>query len=1381
MNTNMSLGLDTSFSDSLSADTLSIAVIGPDTKLREAAVAVLRSCHQGEVTEFSSYPPSMDDLPRLLQQHHDILLIEWDSDPEIALDLIEGIGASAQSTVMVYSNESDPGQTNPELLMRCMRAGAREFLSMPFSAATASEALVRAAARRPSAPGPKKQLGRLLVFCGSKGGAGVTAIACNFAVSIALESAESTLLIDLDLPLGDAALNLGITHEYSTNDALENFNRLDANFLSSLIVKHESGLYVLAAPGNYSAFQVTDEAILKLLTVARENFRNVVVDAGSKLESTGNATPFRGASTIYLVTQSGIPELRNANRLIVQNTKGNGPNLDVVLNRYESRGMRVSDDDIKRALTMPARWKIPNDYAAMSRMHDTATPVTSTDSSLSRQFAVMARVVCGLPELKEKEKKRGLGFLSFLKSAPANDAPSFQSSRPSAKFMERTSNAPGSSLGLGWTEEASKRLSPTESAYGSREDAAHREEVRKRDELRELDARREREMLLAREAVQRHIPLPSMSVVDERPNLQSAAPQFLEQTHAEEPDYLQGISAVAPLYVPEIETSLPLYIPETYTVEPGYREDTLSALPYAGNPDIPLHVTAPLAASGFEFLPEPSYVLPPTVLEPTVLESRKNETRHDEVMWGSEPTEIEELSFAVDEIATEMEPVVESAIVFWPEPDPISYGTPLSAKQFNATSSLPGSFVYIPAGGYVLPVGKHALWATFSPTDGDADSAVQACVSLEVRKATPLIQWPVPSDLPGGMPLSRVQLNAQATVPGVFTYTPSDGEVPASGSHMLSVSFTPTDLLNYTTAKAEVPLFVSSQASTILWPKPAAIPYGNALGTAQLNATASAQGTFRYAPEAGSVLPVGRHLLRAFFTPADVRSSLPAQAEVTVTVIKERPNILWPAPPSIVYGTPLSGKELNATASVPGVFVYIPGEGAVLAAGKHTPTAIFTPTESANYTTTQTAVSMTVLKATPVLEWPTPKVIPHGTALSEFELNATASVPGVFTYQPEAGVIPDVGTHTLRVTFNPLDAANYAAAEALSTLNVIQATAIKIAWPEPAAISYGTPLSGLQLSAKASVAGSFAYSPQAGEVLSAGRHKLAVRFTPADSRLPATYSEVAFTVTQGRPEITWLAPQPICYGRKLDSTQLNAIASIPGVFSYSAGDSELLPAGIHTLAALFTPTDDTNYAVDRAVVQLVVNKATTTLQWADPEPITYGAALNDAQLNASASVPGTLVYAPAAGTVLAAGIQTLSVTLIPADIANYAMAQATVQLVVRELESFGFLTPTVAESDAHDVHQSPRSFGATVVAQRRWVEETLQSSAQLRNPATVPDARTEFAPNAEYAESTQEPVETTQEPVESWRALEQQVASEMRTYKGVTYLKRADGQWHPLE
>ena len=103
--------------------------------------------------------------------------------------------------------------------------------------------------------------GKLLAFMGAKGGTGVTTLACNFAVALAQEPGENTLLIDLDLPLGDAALNLGIVAEFSTIDALQVADRLDGSLLSQLLVKHSSGLSVLAAPGKFLQDQVQHEPL----------------------------------------------------------------------------------------------------------------------------------------------------------------------------------------------------------------------------------------------------------------------------------------------------------------------------------------------------------------------------------------------------------------------------------------------------------------------------------------------------------------------------------------------------------------------------------------------------------------------------------------------------------------------------------------------------------------------------------------------------------------------------------------------------------------------------------------------------------------------------------------------------------------------------------------------------------------------------------------------------------------------------------------------------------------------------------------------------------------------------------------------------------------
>jgi hypothetical protein len=176
----------------------------------------------------------------------------------------------------------------------------------------------------------------------------------------------------------------------------------------------------------------------------------------------------------------------------------------------------------------------------------------------------------------------------------------------------------------------------------------------------------------------------------------------------------------------------------------------------------------------------------------------------------------------------------------------------------------------------------------------------------------------------------------------------------------------------------------------------------------------------------------------------------------------------------------LSDAQLNATASVPGKFVFTPGDGEVLAAGVQTLTASFTPADATNYTTAQAAVSFTVARAKPMISWPAPASIAYGTALSDAQLNATASVPGTFVYTPAAGEVPSAGKHTLSATFNPA-AADYTAAQSEVTLMVTKVTPV-ITWPTPAPIAYGTALGSTELNATASAPGNLVYIPAAGAV-----------------------------------------------------------------------------------------------------------------------------------------------------------------------------------------------------------------------------------------------------------------------------------------------------------
>jgi pilus assembly protein CpaE len=384
--------------DALGAKVLSVALIGPQEQRRKAVASALAGSQASVTKEFTSYP-GFDDVPRLLEPGYDVIIVELDSDPEQALDIVENICGSSSVTVMVYSTSTDP-----ELLVRCMRAGAREFLTQPIAPGTLAEAMVRASVRRPATRPGKKVGGKLFVFLGAKGGSGVTTIAGNFAVALAKESEQSTVLIDLDLPLGGVALDLGITAEFSTVNALQNFERLDANFFNKLLTKHSSGLSVLAAPDRYMPLRPTGESVDKLLAVARQNFEYVVVDAGTKLGPAPKLL-LESASVVYLVTQVSISELRNSNRLINEFFPSSNRKLEVVLNRFTPRSLVIDEESITKALTRPANWKIPNDYPAVRRAQDTATPLAMADSPISRVIRQMARAAGSLSPAPHKKKR----------------------------------------------------------------------------------------------------------------------------------------------------------------------------------------------------------------------------------------------------------------------------------------------------------------------------------------------------------------------------------------------------------------------------------------------------------------------------------------------------------------------------------------------------------------------------------------------------------------------------------------------------------------------------------------------------------------------------------------------------------------------------------------------------------------------------------------------------------------------------------------------------------------------------------------------------------------------------------------------------------------
>ena len=164
---------------------------------------------------------------------------------------------------------------------------------------------------------------------------------------------------------------------------------------------------------------------------------------------------------------------------------------------------------------------------------------------------------------------------------------------------------------------------------------------------------------------------------------------------------------------------------------------------------------------------------------------------------------------------------------------------------------------------------------------------------------------------------------------------------------------------------------------------------------------------------------------------------------------------------------------------------------------------------------------------------------------------------------------------------------------------------------------------------------------------------------------PTTTSISAAGVTYGTAATATVSVSSLS-GTVTGNVTLSVDGGAPSSISLSNGSAffnlGILRAGSRSLSANFATQG--SFSASSAQATLVVNQATPSISWANPAPITYGTALSSTQLNATASVPGSFVYSPAAGTVLPGGIQTLSVVFTPTDTTDYTTAAASVTLIV---------------------------------------------------------------------------------------------------------------------
>jgi len=278
-----------------------------------------------------------------------------------------------------------------DLVIQSMRAGANEFFAWPPAAETFDEALRRTAARRAAAPSSTQPT--TMVFFGAKGGAGTTTLAVNCAVEIARLKKRPTLIVDLKAGLGEVTLFLGVRSRYTMLDVLDNVHRLDQEFMKELVVKHKSGLEILAGSDLFDRPGASDSGSLEeVFRVLGRQYEYIIVDAGAQMNPCAVAALY-SADTIYLVVSPDVPSVRNAQRLLdrIGQLGASGDRIRVLLNRA-AEPYPIPPSQIENALGHPIHQIFLSDYKTVSTALNSGVPLAlAGNSELASQFDSFAR------------------------------------------------------------------------------------------------------------------------------------------------------------------------------------------------------------------------------------------------------------------------------------------------------------------------------------------------------------------------------------------------------------------------------------------------------------------------------------------------------------------------------------------------------------------------------------------------------------------------------------------------------------------------------------------------------------------------------------------------------------------------------------------------------------------------------------------------------------------------------------------------------------------------------------------------------------------------------------------------------------------------------
>jgi pilus assembly protein CpaE len=375
--------------------------ICPNQKIiRDLSPLLTRYLPAFSAHELHTYPNRHEMTEVLASQHTSICFLEVGEFPERALAIIpELLRVDPKLPIVVVLPTNDP-----ELVLRCLRQGASDFLLQPFTAEQVEGALQKISRLH---PGRSRAPGKVYCIMPAKGGCGASTIASNVAYQLKRLGDKRILLADLDALAGTLSFLLKIKSNYSFMDVLARSGEIDQDLWKAVVTSRQ-GVDVLLSP------EVMTDGVSELkdasaiIEYARGVYDLVVLDSGS-VYGDWNLSQAQLADEILLVTTNELTSLQAVQRALSYLDANSVPRFKVrlIVNRYD-RHVGLSRDVIGTALHTDIYHLMPTDYEAIQKSLMEGKPLPATSNFGKSIIGLVDRIAGSVEPHKKNTSLSGL-------------------------------------------------------------------------------------------------------------------------------------------------------------------------------------------------------------------------------------------------------------------------------------------------------------------------------------------------------------------------------------------------------------------------------------------------------------------------------------------------------------------------------------------------------------------------------------------------------------------------------------------------------------------------------------------------------------------------------------------------------------------------------------------------------------------------------------------------------------------------------------------------------------------------------------------------------------------------------------------------------------